>query len=106
MKIKRILPTLTLLTILASPVIVLAQNVPAPPLSLDALIAVLRPVIWTVFGFIVLICFVYAGIIFLTAGGDPDKIAKARSAFMYGVVGVVVGVIAYGILAIISAIIT
>ncbi len=106
MKIKRILPTLVLLTILALPVIVLAQAVPAPPLSIDALIAALKPVIWTVFGFIVLVCFVYAGIIFLTAGGDPDKIAKARSAFMYGVVGIVVGVIAYGILAIVTAILT
>ncbi len=101
MKIKRILPTLALLAILASPIMVLAAD-PNPPQTLNALIAALKTPIWIIFGFIVLVCFIYAGIIFLTAGGNPDKIEKARSAVLYGVVGIVVGVIAYGILAIIQ----
>ena len=103
MKIKRILPTVALVTILALPVMVLADE-PSPPTTLEGLIDAIKTPIWVIFGFIVLICFVYAGIIFLTAGGNPDKIEKARSAVMYGVVGVVVGIIAYGILAIITAI--
>jgi len=100
MKIKRILPALALLTILALPVMVLAGD-PNPPQNLNALIAALKTPIWVIFAFIVLVCFVYAGILFVTAGGNPDKIEKARSAFLYGVVGIVVGVVAYGILAIV-----
>jgi len=102
MKIKRILPILALVA-LAIPVMTAAAD-PTPPTTLQGLINAIKTPIWLIFGFIALICFVYAGIIFLTAGGNPDKIEKARSAVLYGVVGIVVGVIAYGIVAIISGI--
>ena len=103
MKIKKILPILALTTILALPAMVSAAD-PAPPATLEGLIDAIKTPIWVIFGLIALICFVYAGIIFLTAGGAPDKIERARSAVMYGVVGVAVGVIAYGIVAIVSGI--
>ena len=63
-------------------------------------------VLWSVFGAIVIFCFVYSGIMFLTAQGDSSKLATARSSFLWGVVGVVVGILAYSIIGIISDIIT
>jgi len=59
-------------------------------------------VLWSIFTAIVVVCFVYAGILFLTAGGDPTKLASARSSFIWGIAGVVVGIMAYSIINILS----
>jgi len=59
-----------------------------------------------IFGAIAVICFVIAGILFLTAQGDPEKLRSARSAFFWGIAGVVVGIIAFSIIAIVSKFIT
>lgn len=60
---------------------------------------------WVIFGGIAVIAFLIAGVLFLTAGGDPEKITKARQAFLWGVAGVVVGIIAYSIISIVGSII-
>jgi fumarate reductase subunit D len=39
----------------------------------------------------------WAGFTFVTANGEPDKITKARSQVMYGLIGVLVAVMAKGI---------
>ena len=58
-----------------------------------------------IFGAVAVISFIVAGVLFLTAQGEPDKITKARSAFIWGVAGVIVGIIAFSIIAIVSRII-
>jgi len=58
---------------------------------------------WQIFGLVAVVMFVIAGILFLTAQGDTDKLTKAKQAFLWGVAGVVVGIIAYSILAIAGA---
>ena len=40
------------------------------------------------------ITIVVAGYFFLTAGGDPDKIAKARNYVLYALIGIVVAFMA------------
>lgn len=64
--------------------------------------AIVNGVLWVVFGGIVVICFVYSGILFLSSGGSPEKISRARQSFLWGVVGVVVGIIAYSIVKILE----
>jgi hypothetical protein len=59
-------------------------------------------VVWVVFGGIAVICIVYAGILFLSSGGDPAKVKLARNSFLYGVAGIVVGILAYSIVGIIE----
>lgn len=54
--------------------------------------------VWIVFTVIVIICFVVAAILFLTSNGQAEKITKAKSAFLWGVAGVVVGILAYTII--------
>lgn len=49
-------------------------------------------------GFAVLML-IYAGYLYATAQGDADKIAKAHAAFRYAIVGLVVGALAYVIVA-------
>ncbi len=71
-------------------------------ITVGALIENIKWVIWVVFAVMVVISFVIAGIMFLTARGDPQKLTLARSAFIWGCVGVVVGIVAYSILSIIG----
>ena len=71
--------------------------------SLEGLVDAIKGPLWVVFGLIALIAFVIAGISFLTAAGDPERIKTARTAFMWGIVGIVVGIIAYSIIAIIES---
>jgi len=66
--------------------------------SIQELSDKMAKVMWTVFSLIVVICMLVAGILFLTSGGDPEKIKTARLAFIWGVVGVAVGIIAYSII--------
>jgi FtsH-binding integral membrane protein len=60
--------------------------------------------LWIIFTAIAVIMFVIAGITFLTANGSPEKLTQARSALIWGVVGVVVGIVAYSIITIVSSI--
>ncbi|MBI2054363.1 MAG: hypothetical protein HYT36_03455 [Candidatus Staskawiczbacteria bacterium] len=48
---------------------------------------------WIVFMVFAVVFFLLAGIMFLTAQGDPEKISRARSAMIWGVAGVVVGIV-------------
>ena len=92
------------LQILLLPVLASAQ--PATSISsLDQLVKAIENAVWVVFGGIAVIMFVVAGILFLTAGGAPEKVATARSALIWGVAGVVVGIMAYSIIAIVSSMI-
>ncbi len=97
---KKIAVSLILLSILLAPVMAFA--IPKPIGSLDGLVNAIKDPLWVIFGLIALICFVIAGILFLTSAGDPEKVKLARTAFLWGVVGVVVGILAYSIVAIIE----
>ena len=61
-------------------------------------VAIVGSTLWTIFGGVVVVCFVYSGILFLSAGGEPSKLEKARSSFFWGIAGVVVGILAWSAL--------
>ena len=54
--------------------------------------------VWVVFTIIAVIMFLVAGILFLTAQGQPEKIQQAKKAFLWGVAGIAVGILAFGII--------
>ena len=96
---------LTSAAVLLLPVLAFAQ--PTVQIgSLQQIIANIERAVWIIFGLIAVIAFVVAGILFLTAGGNAEKVAAARSAFIWGIAGVVVGIIAYSIIAIVSSVMT
>lgn len=64
--------------------------------------AIVGDALWVVFGGISVICFLYSGILFLTAQGEPGKISTAKSSFLWGIVGVAVGILAYSIITIVG----
>lgn len=51
-------------------------------------------IILGIFAAVTVLIIVIAGLNFVTAGGDPAKVAKARSTIIYALVGLVVAVVA------------
>jgi len=91
------------------PVVALATDYSNSPAlgsitNINNLVGRVEGLIWIIFGAIALIMFVIAGIAFLTSQGDPEKVATARSAFIWGVAGVVVAVIAYSIVVVVASV--
>ena len=109
----KIAATITLCVLLV-PVIAFAQvpsgmeqNAPGGPggqiSTLRQIVHDIEQTMGFIFGAIAVICFLVAGILFLTAGGQAEKIGAARSAFIWGIAGVVVGIIAFSIVAIVGS---
>lgn len=64
----------------------------------------IRQDVWYIFATLVVICFIVAGIMFLTSQGDPTKMQTAKKAFLYAVIGTGVGIMAYSAVSIITKI--
>lgn len=94
LKMKKRLIIILFFTALILPVNVLA----ALPNTVTALGENVKAIFWTVFLVFVVVCFIIAGILFMTARGDPQKLLLARAAVIWGVVGVVVGLLSTSVL--------
>lgn len=70
----------------------------------DIIGRLLDMVVWPIFLGIVVIMFIFAGLKFLTAQGDPGKVGEARKALMWAVIGVAVGILAFSAEGIIKSI--
>ena len=103
---KKISLSLIVPGILAVPFVALAQlHSYGSGYTIQGIIPKLEMAAGLVFGAIAVICFILAGILFLTAQGEPEKLKAARLAVIGGVAGVVVGIIAFSIIAIVLSII-
>ena len=56
----------------------------------------LAMILWPVFAALVVIMFVYAGFMYLTAHGDAAKVHAANRAVLYAVVGIIVAMLGFG----------
>lgn len=54
-------------------------------------------VITAVLGFVAVVVIILGGVSFMTSAGDPGKVTKAKSTILYGVVGLVVVLLAFAI---------
>lgn len=97
---KKIVASFLLLSVLAVPAMAFAQ----PNAIIDNLrqLVVVKKPIWVASGLIALIAFVVASILFFLAAGNSEKIAQAKTVFLWGIVGVVVGIVAYSIVVMIE----
>lgn len=98
-----------ILAFLTIPGLIFAQLQPYAPgapqvSSLSGLIANIINAIWIIFTVIVVVSFLVAGIAFLTAQGQSEKLKLAKAAFIWGIAGVAVGLLAFGILTIVERI--
>ena len=53
--------------------------------------------IWPIFIGVAVIMFIVAGFLFLTSNGEPGKLTNAKNAVIWGVIGVIVGILAFSI---------
>ena len=66
----------------------------------DTILGIVRNVVTalsTIVGVISVCVIVYAGIMYMTAMGDPGKIATAKTAIIAAVIGLVISVVAFAI---------
>lgn len=59
--------------------------------TMDTVYTATDAIFWFFIAFVVIMG-IYTGVTFMTAGGDPGKIEKARSMLMYLVIGIIVAV--------------
>jgi len=105
---KKIALSLASLSAMALPLVAGAQIGGNPPNISTDLVSIGNQIArgaWIVFTIIAVLAFIIAGVLFLVSGGDPDKITKARQAFLWGVAGVVVGILAFTIITVVSSVI-
>ena len=98
---KKLIAFVSSAVLLALPVIALGvalpTSTPAQYLTLQSFFDVLFKVLWILFVAFAVIMFIIAGFLFLTANGDEAKIGVARNAVLWGVVGVVMGIVAFSL---------
>lgn len=68
----------------------------------DNVATLVKNILWTIAIVFVIVMFVIAGFKFLTAQGNSQKVAEARNAVLWGLVGVVVIILAWSIVTIVS----
>ena len=109
MKTSKIIVSLMLLATVLAPVGALAvdtfpSGAPTTGVSdLSNLYSSLATLLWQIVAIVALVMFVIAGILFLLSQGDPGKVATARQFVLWGVVGIVVALLAYSIVGIVTS---
>lgn len=103
---KKIIISISVLTLLLMPafVVVFAQSETLPKVNITSKQDILNVLIsirnWFsgLVAIISIFVILYAGFQFLTAGGNPETLGKAKSTLMYGLIGIGVAILAAGIL--------
>lgn len=104
LKNKKIIGFFWSIIILALPLVTLAQYVTPVttglPTTYDLEDVILNVMDWmlAIFGFLGIIGFVVAGIIYLTSAGDDTRMKTAKGAMTYSIIGVIVGLLGYVII--------
>ena len=89
------------LLVLAAPFIVSAQLTPEAPIKtigeIENLLNKILNYFYTFFFIAAAFMFIWAAFVYLTAQGAEDKVSKAKNILIYGIIAVVVALVALGI---------
>lgn len=107
LNIKKILSVVALVLIIASPLMVSAQMVgDAPTISkLSEVTTTAKNIVnWIIVMFWILTVFflIWAAIIYLTAGGEEDKLKEAKNRVIYALIAGVIALLSTGLSAIVT----
>ena len=99
---KKLIASSAITLLLSVPAVMLAfspGNIPnaAPSLDINTLVDVLFSILWPVAVAFFIVMFIMAAFRFATAEGSPDKITEARSFLIWGIVGVIIALLAFSI---------
>src|SRR3989344_3417401 len=102
---KKLVALSTLAALIMPMMAVAAINLPALPafssINLNTVINNVFNIVWIFTAAAIVILFVVIGFMFLTAEGDPAKVALARRAVIWGAVGAVVSLLSFSIIALV-----
>ena len=65
--------------------------------DLNKMISTIINVVIGVVGFVAVVVIILGGVQYTTSAGDPGKVKKAKDTILYGIVGLVVALLAYAI---------
>jgi hypothetical protein len=74
---------------------VLAQD---PTQQIENVLKNIKNYLWTFLGTVAVIAIIWGAYLFVTAGGDTQKIAAAKNAVIWAIIGMIVAVMASGII--------
>jgi type IV secretory pathway VirB2 component (pilin) len=100
---KKILAVALLVAFLVPTVLVFGNPVPGglqgepPNVPLDSALTKITNFVFSVLMIVAVLFIIIAGFMFITASGNDDQVKKARSMLLYAVVGVIVALLAKGI---------
>jgi len=103
---KRIILSLILVGLLVLPAVSLAQAPRSAPTV--SVIKVLDNIVDWLFSILLIIAVIWlivAGYYFITAQGDPERIAKARNMVLYALIGVLIAFLARGLVLLVERIV-
>jgi uncharacterized membrane protein len=80
-----------------------ASGAGTPGGSIIGIVATTMNWLLALVGFLGIIGFVIAGILYLTAAGDEDQIGKAKNAMMYSIIGVIVALLGFVVIQAVDA---
>ena len=105
MNVKNNIISSLFLSSLFFPVLIFAQVTVPNPLSVNSFGDLLFKIaggISTIIGSIAVIMIIYAGILYLISAGDPGRMGKAKTTFLYAVIGIIIAGAATAIVTIIK----
>ncbi len=85
-------------------IIDLSELNPLNATSIQELIRAISGFIWRLALAIAPVMFLIAGFLFITSGGDPNRVRTARNLFLYTVIGLAVVLLASGLYEVIKSI--
>ena len=65
--------------------------------DVNTIVRTIINVIVYIVGLLAVIMIIYGGILYTTSAGDPGKVKKAKDTILYGIVGLVIAVLAFAI---------
>lgn len=108
MKMKKIIPSLVAISLLAAPTLVLAQPVSAPELEVccgsNSILYRVMNWLFAILLIVAAIFIILAAYTFVTAQGDPDKVKTARNFVLYALIGVLVAFGARGLVSLVGTV--
>ena len=111
-KIKQIVLDLAVISLVSAPALTLAVTIEEPTTvvtSIEGVVDILNFVLrifYTVFFIIAAIFLILAAFSYLTAGGEEEKIKKAKDQLIYAIVAIAVALVAVGVRGIVSSVLS
>lgn len=104
---KKIALSLVLASLSVMPVVALAAaNTTAPNLDVMATLTKITDWLFAILLVVAAIAIIIAAFQFITASGDPEKVGSARQFVLYAMIGVLVALLAKGLVALVNTIVT